>query len=276
MDKIKITNLEVYCHHGVYAEENVLGQKFLVSAVLYTNIEKAAQNDEILESINYGEVCHYIKKVMEQHTFKLIESVAECLATNILLRFPLAQKIQIEVKKPWAPILLPIETVAVEIEREWHIAYLSIGSNLGDKALNLKQAVELLNEDAYTRVTKQSKWIITEPYGGVEQDDFLNGALEIKTLRDPYQLLELVAEIEKKLKRERIIHWGPRTIDLDILLYDSVIIQSEHLTIPHPEMQKRDFVLRPLYEIAPAAKHPIFEKNVYRLLQELESGHIIS
>ena len=99
MDKIKITNLEVYCHHGVFAEENVLGQKFLISSILYTDIEEAARNDDISKSINYGEVCHYIKELMEAHTYKLIESVAECLANNILLRFPLAYKVQIEVKK---------------------------------------------------------------------------------------------------------------------------------------------------------------------------------
>lgn len=271
MDKIKITNLEVYCHHGVFAEENVLGQKFLVSTELYTNIEEAASGDDITKSINYGEVCHYIKELMEKNTFKLIESVAECLATKILIRFPLAEKIKIEVKKPWAPIMLPIETVAVEIEREWHTAYLSIGSNLGDKKDNLDKAIALLNADEYSRVTKISEYIITEPVGEVEQDDFLNGALEVKTLRSPNRLLDIIGDIESQLKRERKIHWGPRTIDLDIIFYDNIIIDTEKLTIPHPEMQKRGFVLKPLLEIAPKVIHPILGKNMIQLLNELDN-----
>lgn len=270
MDKIKITNLEVYCHHGVYKEENILGQKFLVSVDLYTDIKTAATDDDISVSINYGQVCHYIKELMENNTFKLIEAVAECLATHILIRFPLAEKVRVEVKKPWAPILLPIETVGVEIEREWHTAYLSIGSNLGDKDANLKQAIALLEEDKHCKVTKCSKFIVTEPVGGVKQDDFLNGALEIKTLRKPLELLDLITEIEAKLKRVREIHWGPRTIDLDILFYDDIVMNTERLTIPHSQMHLRNFVLEPLNEIAPSMKHPLLEKNVYTLLHELK------
>ena len=269
MDKIKITNLEVYCHHGVFAEENVLGQKFLISSILYTDIEEAARNDDISKSINYGEVCHYIKELMEAHTYKLIESVAECLANNILLRFPLAYKVQIEVKKPWAPIMMPIETVSVEIEREWHTAYFSIGSNMGDKEENLNKAIELLNKDEYSKVTKISEFITTKPVGGVEQDDFLNGALEVKTLRSPNRLLELISEIESQLKRERIIHWGPRTIDLDIIFYDDIVMDTKKLTIPHPEMHKRGFVLKPLLEISPGIVHPILKKNIRQLFEEL-------
>lgn len=270
MDKIKISNLEVYCHHGVFAEENVLGQKFLVSAVLYTDIEEAAFEDDISKSINYGEVCHYIKELMEKYTFKLLESVAECLASRILMRFPLAKRIKLEIKKPWAPIMLPIETVSVEIEREWHTAYLSIGSNLGDKKDNLDQAIALLNADEYSKVTKISEYITTEPVGGVEQDDFLNAALEVKTLRSPKRLLEIIGVIERQLKRERKVHWGPRTIDLDIIFYDDIVMDTKELTIPHPEMEKRGFVLKPLLEIAPKSIHPIFKKTVVQLLDELD------
>lgn len=270
MDKIRITNLEVYCHHGVFTEENVLGQKFLVSVELYTDTGEAALNDDINKSINYGEVCHYIKELMEKHTFKLIESVAECLANKILLRFSLATKVKLEVKKPWAPIMMPIETVSVEIERGWHIAYLSIGSNLGDKKENLNKAIELLNKDEYSKVTKISEFITTKPVGGVEQDDFLNGALEVKTLRSPNRLLDLIGVIEKELKRERVIHWGPRTIDLDIIFYDNIIMDTEKLTIPHPEMHKRGFVLKPLLKIAPRLIHPIYKKDISQLLEELK------
>ncbi|MDF2589726.1 MAG: dihydroneopterin aldolase/2-amino-4-hydroxy-6-hydroxymethyldihydropteridine pyrophosphokinae [Anaerocolumna sp.] len=272
MDQITITNLEVFSHHGVFKEENILGQKFLVSVILYAPLAQASNNDDLTKSVNYGDVCHFIKSEMEQNTYKLIETLTEHLARKILIRYPIIEKIRLEVKKPWAPILLPLETVSVVMEREWHTAYLSIGSNLGDKEKNLNRSIDLLNKDDLTRVTKISPFIITKPYGGVEQDDFLNGALEIKTLRTPDELLELIGNIESDLKRVRTIHWGPRTIDLDILLFDTIVMKTEKLAIPHKEMKNREFVLEPLCEIAPHIVHPIYGKNIYQLYQELLSN----
>jgi dihydroneopterin aldolase/2-amino-4-hydroxy-6-hydroxymethyldihydropteridine diphosphokinase len=268
MDKIKITNLEVFCHHGVYKEENVLGQKFLVSVELYAELSMAAKNDDILKSVNYGQVCHFIKEVMENNTYKLIETLTEQLARAILLRFSMVEKIKIEVKKPWAPILLPIETVSVEMERQWHKVYLSLGSNMGDKMLNLNSAIDLLKSEEGCKVTKVSAFIQTEPVGGVKQDDFINCALELKTLLSPEELLDLIAEIENKLLRVRTIYWGPRTIDLDILFYENEVIYSERLTIPHPEIKNRGFVLEPMCQIAPELRHPIYGKNIYQMYQE--------
>ncbi|MDF2473001.1 MAG: 2-amino-4-hydroxy-6-hydroxymethyldihydropteridine pyrophosphokinae [Anaerocolumna sp.] len=268
MDKIKITNLEVFCHHGVYKEENVLGQKFLVSVELYAQLSAAAKKDDILQSVNYGQVCHFIKEEMEKNTYKLIETLTEKLAEAILIHFPLVEKIKIEVKKPWAPILLPIETVAVEMERKWHLVYLSLGSNLGDKESNLNVAIDMLRTNPRCKVTKVSNYIQTEPVGGVEQGDFLNCALELKTLLSPEELLDYIGKIEQKLMRIRTIHWGPRTIDLDILLYDYEVIYSERLIIPHPQMQYRGFVLEPMCTIAPEVKHPVFGKTMYQLYQE--------
>lgn len=269
MDQIKITNLEVFCHHGVYREENVLGQKFLVSVILYADLRKAAIKDDLTQSVNYGEVCHFIKEQMEKETFKLIETLTEHLARKILIQFPMIDKIQLEVKKPWAPILLPLETVSVVMERSWHCVYLSIGSNMGDKENNLNKAIELLDLDDLCKVTNISSYLVTDPVGGVEQADFLNAALELKTLRTPKELLELIQQIENTLKRVRTIHWGPRTIDLDILFYDQEVIKTKELTIPHPEIKNREFVLSPMCEIAPALVHPVYGKTVCRLYEEL-------
>jgi dihydroneopterin aldolase/2-amino-4-hydroxy-6-hydroxymethyldihydropteridine diphosphokinase len=269
MDKIKIKDLEVYCYHGVLKEENILGQKFLVSATLYTNIQKSGKTDDIVDSINYAEVAHFIKKFMENNMYKLIEAVVEHMAHDILVAFPLVEKIKLKIKKPWAPILLPIDTVSVEAKRKWHRVYLGIGSNLGDKEDNLNQAIRYLNEDEECMVTKVSDFIVTKPVGEVEQDDFLNGALELRTLKSPDELLNFIHEIEKALKRERLIHWGPRTIDLDILFYDKKIIESGTLTIPHPEMHKREFVLEPLSNIAPEVMHPGLHKTVNELRKKL-------
>ena len=102
-----------------------------------------------------------------------------------------------------------------------------------------------------------------------DQDEFLNGALKLRTLLTPHELLERLHEIEREAKRERVIRWGPRTLDLDILLYDSEILDDEELHIPHIEMHKRDFVLKPLAQIAPYARHPVYNRTVQELLEAL-------
>ncbi len=271
MDTIKIKDLEVFAHHGVFKEETSLGQKFLVSVCFFTNTSFAGKQDDLEQSIDYGTASWKIKEFMENNTYKLLEAVAEHLAKELLIAYPIAEKVEVEIKKPWAPILLPMDTVSVTIERQWHTAYLSIGSNMGDKQENLTRAISLLNANNETRVIKQSDFIITEPFGGVEQDDFLNGALEIKTLLTPQELLSLINSIESELKRVRKIHWGPRTIDLDIIFYDDLVIREENLIIPHIGMAEREFVLQPLQQIAPTKVHPLLGLNVYQLYEKLKS-----
>lgn len=268
-DRIKIENLEIFANHGVFPEENRLGQKFLVSLILYTNIRAAAKQDALELSINYGEVSHFVTKYMKEHTGKLLETVAENLARELLLNYELLCGVTLEIKKPWAPVGLPLETVSVEITRSRHTAYLSIGSNMGDKKAYLDGAVEALNRIRGCKVTKVSEYLATKPYGGVEQDDFLNAALETETLLEPEELLCEMQRIELEAKRERLVHWGPRTLDLDLLLYDDVIYDSEDLIIPHVEMELREFVLKPLAEIAPNKRHPVLKKTVCQLLKEL-------
>lgn len=270
MDKIKIRDLEVYAHHGVRKEENALGQKFLVSLELGLSTRKAGCKDDLKASVSYADVAHFVNEYLQENTFQLIESVAEHVAEELLLKFPI-EEVTVEVKKPWAPILLPLNTVSVFICRKWNQVCLSIGSNIGDTKANLEQAIQMLDEHTKIQVEKVSKFIVTEPYGGVQQDDFLNGAVVIRTLLTPYELLQQIGMIEKALKRERIVHWGPRTIDLDILLYEEEVIQEPELTIPHAEMHLRDFVLTPLVEIAPQAKHPLLQKTVYQLYMDLKN-----
>lgn len=269
MDRITIQNLEIFARHGVFPEENTLGQKFVLSATLYTDTRKAGKSDALEHSTHYGEVSHFIKAFVEGHTFKLIESVVEQLAQELLLAFPLVQKIDLEIKKPWAPIGLPLDTVSIAITRGWHTAYVALGSNIGDKKAYLDMAVAALREQRLCQVTKVSDYIVTAPYGGVEQDDFLNGALELRTLLTPEELLDELHRIEQAAHRERLVHWGPRTLDLDILLYDDLIVDTEDLHIPHIELHKRDFVLIPLAQIAPYKRHPLLRATVSELLEAL-------
>lgn len=270
MDKITIKNLEIFANHGVFPEENVLGQKFVVSAVLYTDIREAGKSDDLTKSIHYGEVSHQIKNYVENHTFQLLERVAEGLAGELLLSVPRLEGIKLEIKKPWAPVGLPLETVAVEIERWKHCAYIALGSNMGDKGGYLRQAVESLNQTEGCRVEQVSDFIVTSPYGGVEQDDFLNGVLKMETLLTPLELLDRLHEIEKEANRERIVRWGPRTLDLDILLYDDLVLDTSELHIPHIDMHRRDFVLQPLNQIASHVRHPVLNLTIGELWDRLK------
>lgn len=268
-DKIQIKNLEVFANHGVFPEETRLGQKFLISLVMYLDTRRAGKADDLEKSVNYGEVSSFMTAYMKEHPCKLIEAAAESLAEELMLRYSLLEGITLEVKKPWAPVGLPLETVSVEITRFWHKAYIGLGSNMGDKKDYLDQAVKALNETRGCRVEKVSSYLVTEPYGGVEQDDFLNACLILKTFLPPQELLERLHEIEQAAHRERVIHWGPRTLDLDILLYDDEILETEDLVIPHVEMHLREFVLKPLSEIAPNKRHPIYQKTIAQLAAEV-------
>lgn len=265
-DEIHIENLEFFARHGVFPEETKLGQKFIVSLTMYMNTRKAGKSDNLEVSVDYGAVSHFITDYMKENTFLLIEAAAENLVRELLLHFPLVKGIDLELKKPWAPIGLPVEYASVKISRFWHRAYLGMGSNLGDKKGYLDQAVEKVKEDPECVVEKVSQYLVTEPYGGVEQDDFLNACMVVRTLLSPEELLDKLHEIEQEAHRERIIHWGPRTLDLDILMYDDLVMESDDLIIPHIEMDKREFVLKPLCEIAPNLRHPILKKTVSQLL----------
>ena len=271
MDEIRIDNLEVYAYHGVFPEENEKGQPFFVNLVLYADTRKAGQADELTLSTHYGEVCHFVTKWMQEHTCKLIETVAENIAKAVLLEFPLVEALDVEIRKPQAPIGLPFESVSVKIHRGWHKAYIAIGSNMGEKEKYSKDAIQGLADHEEILVSAESTLITTEPYGGVEQDVFLNGMVEIKTLLTPHELLDYLHELEQKAGRERILRWGPRTLDLDILFYENVLSDSKELMIPHPDMQNREFVLKPLAELCPYYVHPLLGKSVGQMLNELKT-----
>jgi 2-amino-4-hydroxy-6-hydroxymethyldihydropteridine diphosphokinase len=135
-------------------------------------------------------------------------------------------------------------------------AYLGIGSNLGEREANINKALVELVRTGACRLTKVSSIYETEPVGIKEQPDFLNAAVEIETDLRPKDLLVTLREVERKTGREKTFKWGPRIIDIDILLYNDICLTEDNLEIPHPEMHKRSFVLTPLAEIAPFVKHP--------------------
>jgi 2-amino-4-hydroxy-6-hydroxymethyldihydropteridine diphosphokinase len=147
------------------------------------------------------------------------------------------------------------------------IAYISLGSNIGDREAALRLAVELLNERA-GNVTALSSSYETEPVGYTAQPMFLNAAARLETQLPPEQLMEVLLAIERELGRDRAatVPKGPRTIDLDLLLYDDLVVDTPQLTVPHPAMHQRRFVLEPLVEIAPDAFHPALKRSAASLL----------
>ena len=182
MDKIEIKNLKIYAYHGVFDEEKEVGQFFLISAELFLDLRPSSMSDDLLETVSYDDVAHTIESVVTEEKWNLIEAVAEAVASEILLNYKKIRKVRVRVDKPEAPIGLAFDTVSVTIERGRHTVYLGIGSNLGDRKKFLDQAVEQLGKDPYIRVVRSASYIETEPFGPVEQPDFLNGAVEIETL----------------------------------------------------------------------------------------------
>ena len=269
MDKIIIEDLQIYAHHGVYPKENEIGQNFYINAELETDTRRAGVMDDLNLSTNYGDVCRFLHSFLTEHTYKLIETAAERAAEALLLTFTHIKRVTLEVRKPEAPIPFPFQSVSVRITRGWRRTYIACGSNMGDREACLNHAVACFRKDHRCNVARVSEWMETTAYGGVEQEDFLNGVIALDTLYTPEELLERIHEIEKSQGRERVVHWGPRTLDLDILLYEGCVMDTEELTIPHKDMANRDFVLKPLAQIAPYERHPVLDKSVLQMYEDV-------
>lgn len=268
MGTIYIDRLRVFAHTGVYSEEKNNGQNFYVSAEIGLKKDsRGALTDDLAHTVNYAAVCDRIATYLTENSFNLLECLADSLAKNLLNGFEGIASIKIRIDKPEAPITHSFQSVAYACERSWHTVYLSYGSNMGDRERYTREAIDALKRDEGIRLIKESTPIVTAPYGGVEQEDFLNGCLAIQTYYEPNELLDILHEIEAKAGRERLIHWGPRTLDLDILLYDELVLHTKDLILPHIDMANREFVLKPLAEIAPYAYHPILKKTVAELYE---------
>lgn len=145
-------------------------------------------------------------------------------------------------------------------------AYLGLGSNIGDREQQLLKAIDLIGHIKGIKVTKQSPIYETAPVGYTDQPNFLNLCLEVETALSPQQLLKHCLDIEQQLHRVREIRWGPRTLDIDILLYGDNIIETDNLSVPHPRMQERAFVLIPLNDIASDKKDPRLNQKIHDLV----------
>lgn len=267
MTTIKITDLEIFANHGVLKEENVLGQKFILSIEL--DIPTTGR-DKLEDTIDYGAVCAFAEEFLQRKTYDLIETAAAKLAKRLMLKFPKAARVSVELKKPWAPVKMHVGCVSAKAEALWHKAYIAVGSNLGDRRDHANRAKDAIDADKHCKVIKTAPLIETKPVGYTDQNDFLNGCIEIQTLLEPFELLDLLHKIEDADGRTREIHWGPRTIDLDIIFFDDLVLNTPTLTIPHKEMTSRYFVLKPLSDLAPHMRHPADGRSVLELLADVD------
>ncbi|WP_297810569.1 2-amino-4-hydroxy-6-hydroxymethyldihydropteridine diphosphokinase [uncultured Finegoldia sp.] len=270
MDYLSIKDLEIYANHGVFQSEKELGQKFLVTIIMGYNMKKGAVSNNLEDSIHYGILSNEIYDYFRSESIDLIETVAYKLIEFIFKKYKIVQTLTVDIKKPWAPINLPLDTVKVSVSRKKRRYFLGLGSNIGDKTNYLELAISKLKEIDSIEISKISQMYKTKAWGNTNQDDFMNCAIELISFEEPEDLLKITQKIEIDLGRVRHEKWGPRTIDIDLLFCDDEIIYKDDLKIPHPFIQDRRFVLEPMMDIAEFFVHPVYRKNIRQLFLKLD------
>jgi dihydroneopterin aldolase/2-amino-4-hydroxy-6-hydroxymethyldihydropteridine diphosphokinase len=247
---------------GVFAQEKLHPQPVELDVVLQTLPLLACKTDILGQTISYADVFEQIRDAVETSRFELVERLAGHVAETLLRAHPSLMAIDIEVRKPQAPINGIFQSAGIAITRcradydLFSTADLSLGANLGDRLETLKAAVRILGGHPQVRLPRVSSVYETTPVGLLDQPDFLNLAMRIETTLDPYQLLKLCQQVEARFQRERLVHWGPRTLDIDLLTYGQLATETPVLNIPHPRMAERDFVQIPLQELLSGESRP--------------------
>ena len=287
MFKIKIKDLKLFGYHGVKQEEKTSGQNFLFNIsidIAKDSFEKdGLYQDNILDTVNYSEIITLIKEINSNNRFNLLETFSEVLAKKIISYSPLILKVKVRIEKISPPIKESIGSVGVEFELERNpnshdyepktskksIVFLSLGSNLGDREKNLRDAVKKLRANQNLDVISISSIYETEPMYVENQEYFYNIVLKaaIKSTYSAFELLGYAKMIEFDLGRKSAYaRYGPRIIDIDILTFDELKIDSDLLGLPHPKIFERNFVLVPLSEISP--DFMIKNKNILDYISE--------
>jgi dihydroneopterin aldolase/2-amino-4-hydroxy-6-hydroxymethyldihydropteridine diphosphokinase len=257
LDRIDIDGLVVMTVVGALAHEREAAQPVRVDLSIEADLEEAGRSDELTDTVHYGEVTEIVARVVRDATDTLLERLAQRIADAVLAR-PRVEAVHVTLTKLRPPIPEAVESTAVRIVRrrtpgsgsppdEPHRALLALGSNLGDREGYLRFAAAGVGD-----VVAESQVFETAPIGGPDgQGPYLYMVVAVATERDPYALLRHCQRIEAAARRVRDVRWGPRTLDIDILFYDEITIDDPRLTIPHPRIAERRFVLAPLSEIAP-------------------------
>lgn len=268
-ESINIKSLEVFGYHGIFNEEKILGQKYIVDLSLKIKDSFHVLNNDLNKTVDYSKLIEFIREYFKNNKRDLLETICDEIIFEIFNRFSNVWEVNLEILKPAHHVSIGFCGMSVSTHRKVHKVYIALGSNLGNREENINSAYNLL-EECGIKIIKKSSVIETEPYGDVPQDKFLNSVIEVNTILTPRELMDTLLNIEKELKRERIIRWGPRTIDLDILLYDDEIINEENVIIPHYDMHNREFVLESLCEINKFSYHPRLRKFSFEMMNDLK------
>jgi len=284
MFKIIIKDLKLFGYHGVKPEEKKKGQEFLFNLSMWLNKgtfksgHEGKYEDDLAGTVNYSEVISLIKETNDLKKYNLLETFCEELAEKIFSRFPMILKLKVTIEKTSPPINADIGSVGVRFTTsrdkftggayesagessgfavEPIVFYLSLGTNLADREENLRTAVDLLGRKKLIKVVKISSIYESEPMYVKDQDNFYNIALKGEIMHgyenySAFEFLGFLKSIEYKMGRKASPErFGPRIIDLDLLYFDNKEIMSDLLTLPHPRIGERNFVLVPLAEIEP-------------------------
>lgn len=255
-DYISIDGIVVSTIVGALPHEREIAQPIRIDLELHVDLRDAGRSDELADTVHYGEVAIQVATAVRESKDVLLERVAD-RAAEIAAGFDRVDTVEVTVTKLRPPVPENLETTSVTILRSAsdydlsprveHTAIVALGSNLGDREGYLRLAIERLGG-----VTEMSQLYETAPVGGPSgQDAFLNMVVEVRTILDPYAFLRRCRQIEAEGMRQRSVHWGPRTLDVDVLFYEDIVIDDPVLTLPHPRYAERRFVLAPLSDIAP-------------------------
>ncbi|WP_370891101.1 2-amino-4-hydroxy-6-hydroxymethyldihydropteridine diphosphokinase [Janibacter sp. GXQ6167] len=256
LDRIALTEVSATGYHGVLPEEKEEGQEFRVDVTLHLDLNRAAREDDLTQTVNYADVAAGIVQRIEGPSFDLIESLADRIAADAL-DYPGVYEVDVTVHKPQAPIPHPFADVTVSMTRRREIpVVIAMGANLGDRHASLIAAIEGISR--VVTITTIAPFVETDPVGP-EQPVYLNTVLTGTTSLPPRALLAELHGIEARLGRLREVRWGPRTLDLDLIQHGDPRRNSDHqehaddLTLPHPRAHERAFVLVPWLRADPSA-----------------------
>ena len=269
MFSIIIKDLNLFGYHGVKESEKKDGQNFRFNIKILLNKDNFLSEDDLENTLNYSEVIKLIKRINSDNRFNLLETLSQTAAGRIMDMSPMIEKVTVKIEKTSPPIEENLESVGVEyildrksiedrgkgkIESSEIDVYMSLGSNIGNRENNLRKAVDLINRGPNIKVIRVSSIYETEPMYLKDQNSFYNIVLEARTGVEPgpFEMMGFLKGIEYSMGRKRVENkYGPRIIDIDLLYYGEMSIESDFLTVPHPGIDERKFVLVSLSEIAP-------------------------
>jgi dihydroneopterin aldolase/2-amino-4-hydroxy-6-hydroxymethyldihydropteridine diphosphokinase len=255
-DQIEINGLRVVTIVGALPHEREIPQPLEIDLAFDVDLHDAGVTDELGDTVHYGLVADRVVAVVEESKDILLERLVSRIADEVLA-FDRVEAVEVKLTKVRPPLAVDAVNTAVRIRRTRaeaqmpphtiHTAYVALGSNLGDRESFLRIGVRGLGN-----VTAMSNVYETDPVGGPDdQGPYLNMVVQVETSLDPFALLRRCQRIEAEAMRQRIVHWGPRTLDVDIVQFDDIALESDELSIPHPRFGERRFVLAPLADIAP-------------------------